>query len=160
MKRTIATTALVIILAVGTVLAGCGKKAAAEVDVSAVALALHDGLTFQDEINEVPDARLKDYYPTLDESALESFKMYKGASGGTAEELAVFQAKDAEGVAEVEKAIAMRLEDLKLQFELYVPAEMTKIENAITETNGNYIVMAVVNDTAAAQKIIDEKLGL
>lgn len=153
-------TALIIALAVGTVLSGCGKKAAAEVDVSAVAQALNEGLTFQDEMNEVPQERMVDYYPALDASAVQGFKMYKGASGGTAEEIAVFEAKDEDSVAEIEKAVAMRLEDLKLQFESYVPEEMTKISAAITETSGKFVVLAVADDSAAAQKLINEKLGL
>ncbi|MEF9853807.1 MAG: DUF4358 domain-containing protein [Hydrogenoanaerobacterium sp.] len=159
MKTKFATRAMVIILAVGTVLAGCGKKAAAEVDVSAVAQALNEGLSFKDEMNEVPESRINDYYPTLDASTLESFKMYKGASGGTAEELAVFKAKDADAAEAVKKAVAMRLEDLKLQFEAYVPAEVKKIENAVTKTSGNYTVVVVADDFAAAQKLVDKKLS-
>ncbi|WP_312644297.1 DUF4358 domain-containing protein [Hydrogenoanaerobacterium sp.] len=157
MKKTF-TTVLAVILAIGAVLSGCGKQAAAEVDVSAVAQALQSGLTFQDEMNEIAESRLGDFYPTIDASTLNGFKMYKGASGATAEEIAVFQAKDAASVKEIETAIQTRLEDLKLQFEDYVPAEVKKITDAVTETSGNVVVLVVADDAAAAQKIVDEQL--
>lgn len=158
MKKTL-TTAIAVLLAIGAVLSGCGKHAAAQVDVSAVAQAFRDGLTFQDEMNEIAETRLGDYYPTIDVSTLNGFKIYKGASGATAEEIAVFQAKDSESVKDIEKAIETRLEDLKLQFEDYVPAEVKKITEAVTETSGSVVVLVVADDAAAAQKIVDEQLG-
>lgn len=158
MKKTI-VGALAVFFAIGSVLSGCGKQVAAEADVSDVAKALYEGLTFQAEMNEIAETRLADYYPTLDASVLSGFKMYKSASGGTAEEIAVFEAKDSDSVAEVEEAVATHLEDLRLQFEDYVPAEVKKIDSAVTETSAQLVVLVVAEDSAAAQKLVDEKLG-
>lgn len=158
MKHTVSTV-LAVILALGTVLSGCGKQAAAEVDVSTVAQALKDGLAFQDEMQELPDTRLESVYPTIDASTLSGFKIYKGASGATAEEIAVFEAKDADSVAAIEEAVAMRLEDLNLQFADYVPAEVKKITDAISTTSGNVVVLVIADDSAAAQKLLDKQFS-
>ncbi len=158
MKKT-AVTVLTILLALSAILSGCGKQAAADVNAASIAQALMDGLTFQDEMKENDISIVNNFYPTVDASTLAGFKMYKGASGGTAEEIAVFEAKDAEGVAAIEEAVQMRLEDLMFQFEDYVPEEVKKINDAVTETKGKIVVLVVADDADAAQKIVDEQLG-
>lgn len=151
------TAALALLIAFGSVLSGCGKQAAAEVDVTATADALKSGLTFQDELKEIEGSILDNFYPTIDQSTLKGFKVYKSSSGATAEEIAVFEAKDSAGVKALEEAVAMRLEDLQLQFEDYIPAEMKKITDAVKGTYGNVVVLVVAEDSAQAQKLLDKQ---
>lgn len=158
MKNTVSVV-LAFVLAIGTVLSGCGKQAAAEVDVSTMAQTIKEGITFQDEMQELPESRLGAIYPTIDASALSGFKVYKGASGATAEEIAIFEAKDTESVAAIEEAVSIRLEDLNTQFKDYVPAEVKKITDAVTETNGKIVVLVIADDSATAQKLIDQQFS-
>ena len=157
LTRRLTITAAALIMALGTVLSGCGKEAAAEVDVSTVADAVKGGITFQDELKEIDGSILENFYPTVDQSMLKGFKLYKSSSGATAEEIAVFEAKDADGVKALEAAVATRLEDLTLQFEDYIPAEMKKIQDAVRGTYGNVVVLVVAEDAAGAQKILGEQ---
>lgn len=143
---------------IGTLMAGCGKQEAANVDVTAIADSIKAGLTFQDTMQQLPETQLNSVYPTVDISTLNAFCVYKGASGGTAEEVAVFEAKDAEGVSALEEAVKIRLEDLNLQFESYVPAEVKKINDAVTATKGNVVVLVIADDSAAAQALVEEQL--
>lgn len=157
MTKKLVTGALAVLIALGSVLAGCGKEAAAEVDVTATADALKNGLTFQDELKEIDSSILDNFYPTIDQSTLKGFKLYKSSSGATAEEIAVFEAKDSAGVKALEEAVTMRLEDLTLQFEDYIPAETKKITDAIKGTYGNVVVLVVADDSAQAQKLLDKQ---
>ena len=52
-----------------------------------------------------------------------------------------------------------RLKNQKTAFEDYVPAEMTKLNNAVLVKKGNMVVLCVADDYAAAKKIVDKALG-
>ena len=95
------------------------------------------------------------YYFFDDANVIEEALVCKSASGATAEEIAVITVKSASDVESVKAAVEMRVEDLAFNFENYVPAEMDKIENAVVATSGRYIILAVADDSAAAQEIID-----
>lgn len=74
------------------VLTGCGKNEAKDVDPSVLADTLRNAITFQDELEAVDAAAMGRMYE-VDEADIEAFKVYTG-TGATAEEIAVFKAKD------------------------------------------------------------------
>lgn len=137
-------------------LAGCsgGEK---EVDAAALADELKNGLTFQDEMTAATDA-IRDTLYAIDGADVAQGKLYT-SSGATAEEIAVFKAKDKEAADRLYKAAEERLENQKTAFEDYVPAEMTKLNNAVLVKKGSMVVLCIADDHAAAKKIVDEALG-
>jgi hypothetical protein len=135
-------------------LAGCGDAQAA--DAGEVADELKTSLVFQDDMMEIEKDVLENYYRVTDEE-IEDFKVYKSASGATAEEIAVFTAKSGKTEA-VKNAVEMRVEDLGLSFEDYVPEEMVKINNAVIVTRGSTVALVVADDSDGAKSLLDDLL--
>lgn len=134
-------------------LTGCGGQTA---DAGKIADDLKASLTFQDEMMEIEKEVLANYYRVSDED-IEAFKVYKSATGATAEEIAVFTAASGK-LDTVKEAVEMRVEDLGISFEDYVPEEMVKINNAVVVTSGNTVALVVADDSAAAKSKLDSLL--
>ncbi|MDD2955795.1 MAG: DUF4358 domain-containing protein [Oscillospiraceae bacterium] len=137
-------------------MSGCGVQAK-DVDVAAVADEVKNTIVFQDEMMEIEKDVLENYYRVTDED-IESFQVYKSASGATAEEIAVFQAKSGRADA-VKEAVNMRVEDLGLSFEDYVPEEMVKINNAVVLVKGHTVALVVADDSDGAKKLLNSLLS-
>ena len=137
-------------------LAGCsgGEK---QVDAAALADELKNGLTFKDEMTAAEDT-VRDALYAIDGADVAQGKLYT-SSGATAEEIAVFKAGDKEAADRLYKAVQERLKNQKTAFEDYVPAEMTKLNNAVLVKKGTMVVLCVADDYAAAKKIVDKALG-
>ena len=78
------------------------------------------------------------------------------SSGATAEEIAVFEAKDADAAARVKTAVDQRIADLKEGFENYVPGEMTKLNNPVVEVKGKYVLLCICDKPDEARTVIDK----
>jgi hypothetical protein len=88
------------------------------------------------------------------DGVVRNMKVYE-STGATAEEVAVFEAKDEASAQTVKKAAQDRIENQKEGFQDYQPKEMTKLKNPILVQSGKYVVLCVSNDNTAAQKAID-----
>ncbi len=141
-------------------LAGCsGGEKEKTVEIGDLAQKIVDGLTWKDELMQVTsDSVLTNYY-FVDMADVSYWALYRSSSGATAEEVAVFEAADADAAARVKDAVNTRVDDLKFAFENYVPAELPKIENAVVYTVGNYVVLVTNDDDAAALELVKGFLG-
>ncbi len=135
---------------------GCSKKADA-FDPQAFAADMLAGGAFSDELTEA-DAAIGRRLYGLEESDAEETLFYF-SSGATAEEMAVFMAYDEEGAAKLADAAKARVERQKTAFESYVPAEVPKLDKAVVEVSGLYVVLYVAADYDAARRVADRYLG-
>ena len=139
-------------------LTACGDSSS-QVQKSAEEIAdeIYQTQTFQDSLTTIDADMLSDYY-RIEDSNLDSAKVYVSGTFSTAEEIAVFQASSQDAVDAIQKAIDTRLEDLKLAFENYAPDEMEKINNPVRVTKGTTVVLVLADDTSAVSDKVDELL--
>lgn len=94
----------------------------------------------------------------ISEGDVVSGRLYL-SSGATAEEIAVFEAKDDTAAERLLAAARERVEAQKTAFEDYAPAEMAKLNSAVVERNGKIIALCIADDSAAAQKKVKQLIG-
>ena len=136
-------------------LSGC-SKASKTVDASKLATRLATEISYQDEITTIDlDTASMIYY--FDDANINQAFIYEG-SGATAEEVAVFDCATEEDAAKVETAVNERVEEQKESFRDYVPEELNKLDAAVVQKTGCYVVLSVSNDADTAKKIIGEEL--
>lgn len=135
-------------------LAGCGSKAQ-EVDVNALADKLLNEITYEDTLSKLSEADIANY---IDMPEGVTGIMYMG-SGATAESVAVFTAPDEATADILEDNIEMYLEDQESAFEDYKPEEAKRIDEAVLEKEGTYVVLCVSGDSNTAETIIDNTFG-
>lgn len=134
----------------GLLLTGCGGKSAGkEPAAQTVVQAVAEEVPFVDSMSYVDDAQFYNLY-RIDEAKVADKSMYVGTLA-SAEEITVIRVKDTADVQAAKDAIADRLEDKKLAFKDYLPAEMTKIQGAQIYTHGAYVMLVVADDTSKAE---------
>ena len=128
----------------------------AAVDVTKVADRLLNEIKYDDKLAE-PEAETIDIlYPGLPQDKIKAMKIYVSSSGGTAEEIAAFEANDEEAAKEIETKLNERVETQKASFKNYVPEELKRLENAFVIRKGNYVYLSVSGDPDKAKSIIEE----
>ena len=114
---------------------------------------LSQEVSFQDQLTSLDqDAALKLYDLTADD--VQAVALYVG-TGATAEEISVWQGKDANAAKNIQNAVNTRIENQKESFVDYNPEEMPKLENPIVVAKGNYVVLCLSGDNDNAKKVID-----
>lgn len=135
------------------IFAGCGGnngKANETVVPADAAKTILNNVTFVDDLVEANGDIAKDRY--FFDDKVSDYSIYFGGSGATAEEIAVIKTSD---VKTAKATVERRVEDLKLNFENYVPAEMTKLSDPVIVTRGDIVFLVICDDAAEAQKAID-----
>lgn len=150
MKKTFAAL-LTGVLLLG-LLAGCGNttQPAAELDLTAVEAALEKAEVYSDILNPAfDDMETVAMLYSLDAADIQSC-IVRCSTGATAEEMALFQAKDEAAAQRIEAAMAARVETQKTAFENYVPEEIPKLEQAKILRSGVYVAYVTAADAEAA----------
>jgi len=133
-----------------------GGSAVTAVDVTKVADRLKDEIKYDDKLVE-PEAETIDIlYPGLPQDKIKAKKVYVSSSGGTAEEIAAFEAADEDTAKAVETLLNARIETQKASFKNYVPEELKRLDNAFVVRKGNYVYFSVSADPDKAKSIIEE----
>lgn len=123
-------------------------------DVEATAQALLNGADFDDELAPLSEKLLTAQYTGLDTADVVSCKVYiSGTASG--DELAVFEAKDAEAAQRIKTVTETRLSGLIEQYSDYAPDKVPKLQNPVLVMEGNYVVLCVSNDNAKAQELLN-----
>lgn len=140
-------------------LAACGAKeeAPADIDVAALAKELFEADIYDDIISEIPLQAAPVFYG-YEEGQVLACALYQ-STAAAAEEIFVAQCADAAAAETVKAGAEARIQSQIAAYENYVPAEIPKLEAAILEVAGNYVIFSVSADAAAAQAIIDSHLG-
>ena len=153
MKRILSAVLAVYLFAA---LCACGSKTAdKDIDIQALGQALAESGAFSDSMSQLSEDIARRIYD-FEEGDAESFVLYTG-SGATAEE--IFIVKAASGAKTFEDACRERVSEQKLAFQSYLPEEVAKLDAAVFETVGDYVILAVAADTAAAQAVVDSYIG-
>ena len=154
MKKLLTIT-MAALLAAALLLTGCGKSEKTDIDMEATMKAMMDATEVEDEMKKMEGEVVGNFY-NIDDSAVDSYLIYSSASGATAEEFAIFKAKDAKGVETIKTMLDKRGEDLGKRFEQYIPAEMAKVQNAVITENGNYVLFVCAGDPSQAEAAFDK----
>ena len=141
-----------VILAVGIMAAAMGcSSSGGDIDTAALVNALTTGVVFDEALTELSPS-IAQKRLALDEGEAEEITAYAGTRA-VVDEIAVIKAADVDAVkAKVDAHIAEQTES----YQSYRPEEVPKLNNAIVETSGDYVIMCVTGDSKAAKGIIDE----
>ena len=133
-------------------LSACGGSSSVNIDADKLAKSLVDDISYTEELSELSREDIGNYISVEDD--VECI-MYMG-SGSTAEEVAVFTAKDETKATSMEKNVNDFLNDQKSSFEDYIPEEAERIDNAVVVKKGNYVILCVSGDSDKAKEIINK----
>ena len=150
MKRKIAW--LLALVCLVSALTGCGGKK--ELEPRAFVDELLSGAKFTDSLDQLDDSIVPLLYG-VDAADYTSAIVYAG-TGATAEEIAVFTARDDAAADRLLTAARTRVDDRIESFKNYGPAAAMTLENAIVEKNGKYVIVVVCSDSEGAAKIADK----
>lgn len=137
-------------------LAACGGGKTKTADPAALADAMLEALEPQGETIEAAGEVAANYYAIGDE--VQEYRVYLSAMY-IAEEVAVFRLADAKNAESVKKMCETRIQDLKDQFEDYLPEEYRAVnDNAVVLAEGDIVAMVVgTAEGVAAAKAVFEK---
>jgi hypothetical protein len=165
MKKTVCFIAAAV-LAASLCMTSCGSDSSTEdsaaqaqtgasetLSASDVADKLLSDIEFTDTLNEISSDMVEKFYG-ISADKYSSGKVYVGSGGATAEEIACFDAVDADAAAEIKAACESRIESQIKQFENYVPAELDKLNDPVLVVSGNSVYMCLSNDNDKAKEII------
>lgn len=141
-------------LALVLCLSACGGGGK-DVDLNALADDLTASAAFTQDMSQYEvDASLA--APTYRYDAADATACrYFYNNGGSGEEILLVQAKDAETAGAMEELCRERVELQKASLANYSPDAIPRLDNAILEISGEYVIFVVANDAAAAQAVVD-----
>lgn len=148
--------ALAALTALLLLLAGCGASGgsqATELEPDAAAQSILENVTFRDTLVKAEGGAAENYYRLSGDVA--AYAIYVSGSGATAEEIAVLKAADPAQLDAVKAIAEKRVENLKFQFENYVPQEMVKLGDPVLISRGDVVILVIADDSSQAQKAVD-----
>lgn len=132
--------------------AGCGGDKAKEIDAKALAGSLLSEVTYEDELQELSEQMAAMQFDTED-----GVKIYLYMGGGaTAEEVAVFEAPDEEAAKKQLDHVKDFVDDQIETERDYRPEEVKRLEAAVLERRGKYVILCVSSDSDKAKEIIEK----
>lgn len=132
--------------------AGCGGDKAKEIDAKALAGSLLSEGTYEDELEELSAEMAAMQFDTED-----GVKIYLYMGGGaTAEEVAVFEAPDEESAKKQLGHVKDFVDDQIETERDYRPEEVKRLEDAVLEQRGKYVILCVSADSGKAKEIIEK----
>ena len=150
---------IAILLIVSLVLlAACGNEEASgePLDVAACSQELLAAGVFTDELTQVETEVAIEYYG-ITQADVKDAHVYL-STGATAEELAIFTAKDTETAKNIAAGVQQRISNQKTAFEQYLPAEITKLDAAyvleVSQGGEEYMILCIADNIDEAKTII------
>ncbi|MBR5407523.1 MAG: DUF4358 domain-containing protein [Lachnospiraceae bacterium] len=130
--------------------AGC--KGSADVDAKALADALRNQVTYNDDLASIDLDTAGMFYSFGDAEINEAY--FYESSGATAEEIVVIKCASDADAGKVEEILKRRVEEQKESFKDYVPAELEKLNTAIVKRSGKCVILSVSDEPDKAGDII------
>ena len=148
-------TACFLALVTALLLTSCGGGGGKEIDLDALAGELTASAAFTADMTQfqTSGAAIAGTYG-FDESEVTKSCMYYNTS--TAEEIFLAQAADSKGAEHLQQLCQTRLEAQTAWLQSYLPEAVPRLENAVLVTSGNYVMLVVANDSAAAKGIVEK----
>ena len=138
------------------VITGCASSKKA-LDMDAFSKEVLSKGSFGDELILLSDKVVADYYD-LSFDGLEEYRVYVSSSSATASEFAVFKCDSDAALKSAKTAVEARISDQITNYENYRPDEKFRLDNALVETNGNYLLFVVSDNNAAIQNLFGNTL--
>lgn len=146
-------SAVLLVLSLGA----CGGESKKAIDINEVAEKLQTEIEFSDKLEKMEDEMFDIIYAGFPADKVKNKVIYLSSSGGTAEEIACFEAVDEKAVEDIKKGIEDRLVFQRASFQNYVPDEVKRIDKAVTVVNGNVVVLVISDNPDKATEIIEGK---
>ena len=150
---------MVLLLTLPLPLGACGNGGtpAADVDHAALEQRLLAELEFTDEMMNLDDSLFARFFEF--DLALAAEHRITVSSGWTPEEIALFEARDDEAAASIEKGLEARRERQIERFTDYVPEERPKAEGAVIIRSGRHVAYVACANPEDARRIIRAVFG-
>lgn len=143
---------IIAILIVCVAAAGCGKSEADyQIDETDFMTSLLQNVKFDCDLYQVKPESVENFF-TLEEGT--SAVVFMG-SGSYADHAGIFTSPDAESAAKTLEMVQTYVNDLRHSFEDYIPEEAAKIDGAVVEQKGKYVVLCISSDDGAKSFIQD-----
>ena len=142
---------MALLLAVGVIfLAGCGSSAKTA-DLNAVSEALFSQYNL-DEMMRLSEDDLLDLYG-IKADDLKQYVALIAKSSTSADEILLFEAKDADAAAYIKGKLDSRYRSKLNEAKDYLPDEYTKISACKVEASGNFVSLIVSSDAEGMTKL-------
>ena len=109
---------------------------------------------FADSLNQLSDDVVAQYYGV--DSADYTSAIAYGGTAATAEQIAVFEAKDSAAAERILSALQTFVAEKVEAYKSYGPAAAMSLENAPVKIIGNCVVAVVCADSDSALKVVDQ----
>lgn len=129
---------------------GCGKQTT-DINAEEILSSLLSQVRYDTELKPMGETGAL-YFPDLPEGSTVS--LYAG-SGYYADEVALLTLPSADKGTNAMQAVDNHIAEVRRQFASYIPAEVEKIDRAVTRQNGKYIFVCITNDYSSANLILD-----
>lgn len=136
--------------------AGCGKQQTV-MDPTDALNQLKESTTFTDQMTDMDSAGACRFYDVQTDWVQDS-AAYVG-SGATAESMAVFEAIDPDAAGNIADALKTFQDSWIKGYSDYMPEEVPKLESAVLEQDGVYVVFCVTADNTAAKTAVQDLLN-
>lgn len=143
-----------LLLVAAVLFTGCqGRGTQVDLVPKDAAQTLLEEVTFRDNLMIAEGDVANTYYNLND--TIADHAIYVSGSGATAEEIAVLKVKDKANLKAAQAIVEKRVENLKIQFEDYVPGEMVKLKNPVIVAKGDTVILVLADDSGQAATAVD-----
>lgn len=147
---------LVFVLVLGTACGGGGKTLKSGLDLKPLGDKLLAEITWQDkDLAPLPEKLWDRYIEQVSKDDLKQYLVIAGG-GSTAEEIALFEAKDKAAAERVAEAMRDRYRYFREAYSNYTPEQLKNLENPVLVLNGNYVFSVFCKENDKALKIVND----
>lgn len=147
--------AAVMAIALVFALAACGQAEEPELNIDELGEELYAAGSFGETLYALDEAVAQGLYGVDQETRC----WVRAGSGATAEELAVFETKDAAAASALVEKLQARNSERIASYADYIPTEVPKLENAVIVSGGRYVVLCVATDASGVKELAEKSLG-
>ena len=112
---------------------------------------------FEDDLSIIDENNIIKKY-NFNKENFKNIISYVG-TGATVEEILIIEVSDKNKINEFKKIIETKIEELKINFQSYLPKEVFKLENCNLITKDNYIILCISNNDEKANEIINNYIN-
>ena len=149
MKTIKRLTAILLVTLIALTAFGCGAKEFTKESADALEAEVIETVKFQQKLTETPEAMLGSLYDTPEGVELKSY-----SAGYPADRFALFCAEDSAKIPEIKTMLEAKVQQLIDTYSSYDTTQVGKLENAIIETRGNYVIFIVTDDHENAKTVV------
>ena len=154
MIKKFVVVSVLICMALAVTLTGCGSSAAKTPTVAEIVQKIKQASDIS-QMHVADAAKLKQLYG-INSSDLKDFALYTASSYIKADEIGVFEAKDASGVDTIKADVTKRIDAQAQSFKGYLPNQYYLIQHNILEVKGDYVILIISKDAQKISSAVDQ----